>query len=57
MKRNIFLAVGMFSLALSHIIDRFVIKDSTTDFIIGFLVGLSIVFTTASLILSRKKEE
>ncbi len=56
-KSNIFLSLGLFSLSLSIIIERFGGEMLNTNFVGGFLIGLSVVFNAAFLILLRRERQ
>lgn len=58
MKRPyLFLSLGMFSLSISIAIERFGRELLDTNFIVGFFIGLSLVFNIASLVLLRKERQ
>jgi len=52
--KNIFLAVGQISMAISILLNHFAKDSGLISFIIGLLTGLSIVFNIAYLVLFRK---
>lgn len=54
--KNIFFSIGQFSLAISVLLNHFADDGSLVSFVIGFLTGLSIVFSVAYLILFRKEK-
>jgi len=56
-KSYIFLSLGLFSLSLSIIIERFGGELFNTNFIVGFLTGLSLVFNFTFLLLVGKERQ
>jgi len=54
--RNIFLAIGQLSMAISILLNHFVEESAPISFIIGLLTGLSIVFNIAFIVLFRKEK-
>jgi len=54
--RNIFLAIGQLSMAISILLNHFVEESGPISFIIGLLTGLSIVFNIAFIVLFRKEK-
>lgn len=61
MKRNLLqilsLPIGMISLALGIILNRFLPENELTDFCMGFLLGLSIVLNIYYMIKVAKKNK
>ena len=55
--KNLFLVFGQLSLAVSFLLSQFVIETDFVSCMIGFFIGLSIVFNLAFLISLRKKKE
>jgi hypothetical protein len=49
LKRRLMLPLGMISLAFALLIDRFLPHDSTFDFIVGVLIGMSIVLNLVGI--------
>ena len=56
MNKNIYMAIGQISLAISILLNHFVKEGGSVSFIIGFLTGLSIVFNLAYVIKYRKEK-
>jgi hypothetical protein len=55
--KNLLLVFGQLSLAFSIILSQFVTETNFVSCIIGFFIGLSIVFNLAFLISLKKKKE
>jgi hypothetical protein len=53
LKNEWLIPVGCICLAISILLDRFVVGDGILDFIIGILTGLSIVLNLVGLYRSR----
>ena len=53
LKNEWLIPVGCICLAISILLDRFVVGDGVLDFIIGILTGLSIVLNLVGLYRSR----
>ena len=49
LRKDLMLPIGMISLALALLIDRFLPHDTLFDFIVGVLVGMSIVLNMAGI--------
>jgi hypothetical protein len=54
--KNIYLAIGQISMAISILLNHFVEESGPISFIIGFLTGFAIVFTIAFIMLLRKEK-
>jgi hypothetical protein len=48
--------IGCICLAISILLDRFVVGDGVLDFVIGILTGLAIVLNLVGLYRSRGRE-
>lgn len=55
--KNVFLALGMFSLSFAILIHRYLDPSPTYDFLEGMLFGLSFVFNIAFLLKIRKENK
>ncbi|RPI04203.1 MAG: hypothetical protein EHM64_10670 [Ignavibacteriae bacterium] len=53
--KNVFLAVGQLSLAMSILLNHFVNDTGPVSFLIGLFTGLSIVFNAAFIWFLRKE--
>jgi hypothetical protein len=54
--KNMYLAIGQLSLAISILLNHFIKESAPVSFIIGLLTGLSIVFNLAYVVTVRKEK-
>jgi hypothetical protein len=55
--KNIYLAIGQISMAISILLNHFLEESGPISFIIGFLTSFAILFNIMFILLVRKEKE